>query len=58
MYIARLLQEHKLATPVMINDFCQRTDYHEIFHIISVTYLNFELPNPKRLFTTNTHKHI
>jgi len=56
MYIPRLLQEHKLSTP-MTYDLCQRTDYHEIFNVFSVTCLNFELPNPKRLFTTNTRKH-
>jgi len=49
MYIPRLLQEHKLSTPMMTDDLCQRTDYHEIFHTFSVTCLNFELPNQKRL---------
>lgn len=43
---------------MMTHDLCQRTDYHEIFHTFSVTCLNFELPNTKRKFPTNTHKHI
>lgn len=58
MYITGRFQEHNLVTPMKTHDLCQRTDYHEAFHKFSVTCLNFELPNPKRLFTTNAHKYI
>jgi hypothetical protein len=55
MYIHRLLQENKLATPMMIYDLEQRTDDLEIFHTFPVTCLNSELPTPKKSIH---HKYI